>query len=206
MKIKFLLTFFFAAAVFAANAQGYKVGDKVADFGRLSNLNAKLSAFPDLVGLSDYASAKGVVVVFTCNHCPFSVKYEDRLIALHQSFAAQGYPVLAINSNDPVQYPDDAPAEMTVRARDKNFPFAYAFDETQQVAKAFGATRTPHVYVLQRKGKNYFVRYIGSIDDDPEGANIKETYLSNALTALLANKKVAVSTTKALGCSIKWKK
>jgi peroxiredoxin len=201
-----VLTLLFATVSIFLQAQGYGVGAKVADFGRLANLNAQLSGLADKVGLADYATAKGVIVVFTCNHCPYAIKYEDRMIALHREFAAKGYPVLAINPNDPVQYPDDAPAEMTVRAEEKQFPFAYVFDETQQVAKTFGATRTPHVYLLQRKGKKFFVRYIGSIDDDPEGANIKSTFLADALNALLAQKPVEVPTTKALGCSIKWKK
>ncbi len=206
MRSIFVLLFASVSLLLQAQTQGYGVGAKVADFGRLANLNAQLSGLPGQVGLADYASAKGVIVVFTCNHCPYAIKYEDRMIALHNEFAAKGYPVLAINPNDPVQYPDDAPSEMTVRAEEKQFPFAYVFDETQQIAKAFGATRTPHVYLLQRKGKKFFVRYIGSIDDDPEGANIKSTFLADALNALLAQKPVAVATTKALGCSIKWKK
>lgn len=204
------LTGFFSALFFfvalSVQAQGYAVGAKVADFGKLANLNPGLSGLAQQVGLSDYASAKGVIVVFTCNHCPYAIKYEDRMIELHKKFAPLGYPILAINPNDPVQYPDDAPAQMGVRAQEKSFPFAYVFDETQQIAKTFGATRTPHVYLLQRKGKSFFVRYIGAIDDDTEGANIKATYLSDALNALLAKSKVAVTSTKAVGCGIKWKK
>lgn len=177
--------------------EGYKVGDTAADF-KLKNVDGKK------VSLDGMKNVKGYIVVFTCNTCPYAVAYEDRIIALHQKYAAQGYPVVAINSNDKDVKPDDSYDKMKVRAKEKNFPFAYIYDETQEVAKTFGALKTPHVYILD---KSRTVRYIGAIDDNSEdAAAVKEKYAENALDALLAGKEVAVKETKAIGCGIKWKK
>ena len=186
-----------ASFTYAPPTEGYKVGDTVADF-KLKNVDGKKLA------LADIKDVKGYIVVFTCNSCPYAVAYEDRIIALHQKYAAQGYPVVAINSNDKDVKPDDSYDKMKVRAKEKNFPFAYIYDETQEVAKTFGALKTPHVYVLD---KNRTVRYIGAIDDNSEdAAAVKEKYAENALDALLAGKEIAVKETKAIGCGIKWKK
>lgn len=186
-----------ASFTVAPPTEGYKVGDTAADF-KLKNVDGKK------LSLADIKDAKGYIVVFTCNSCPYAVAYEDRIIALHQKYAAQGYPVVAINSNDKDVKPDDSYDKMKQRAKDKAFPFAYIYDETQEVAKTFGALKTPHVYVLD---KNRMVRYIGAIDDNSEdAAAVKEKYAENALDALLAGKEVAVKETKAIGCGIKWKK
>jgi alkyl hydroperoxide reductase subunit AhpC len=135
------------------------------------------------------------------------VAYEDRIIALHNTFTKQGYPVLAINPNDPVREPEDSYDNMIKRAKDKKFPFAYLFDETQAIARAYGATRTPHVFVLQRDGKNWTVRYIGAIDDNSEDAKAAtQRYVETAVNALLQNQTISTSTTKAIGCTINWKK
>lgn len=192
------------ASLFAQS--GYKVGDKIKDFPAIVNANAERSGTPEKVNLANYKDAKGVVVVFTCNHCPYAIKYEDRLVEFHKNFAAKGYPILAINPNDAVAYPDDSFENMKARASEKSFPFAYAFDETQTIAKAFGATRTPHIFVLNKKGKNWVVSYIGALDDDAEGANIQSTFLANAVESLLKGQKPDPNFTKAIGCSIKWKK
>jgi peroxiredoxin len=181
-------------------AEGYKVGDQAADFS-LKNIDGSV------ISLANYSKEKGVIVVFTCNHCPFSKAYEDRLIDLHKQFAAKGFPVLAINPNDPVAVPEDSFENMKVRAKEKGFPFRYVMDDTQQTAKTYGATRTPHVYVLRNNGGNYTVAYIGAIDDNhSDAASVKENYLVNAVQSLLDNKQPATSFTKAIGCSIKWKK
>ncbi len=186
-----------ASFTYAPPTEGYKVGDTAADF-KLKNVDGKK------LSLTDIKDAKGYIVVFTCNTCPYAVAYEDRIIALHQKYAAQGYPVVAINSNDKDVKPDDSYDKMKVRAKEKNFPFAYIYDETQEVAKTFGALKTPHVYILD---KNRVVRYIGAIDDNSEdAAAVKEKYAENALDALVAGKDVAVKETKAIGCGIKWKK
>ena len=181
-------------------SQGYKIGDKVADF-KLKNIDGKM------VSLADFKDAKGYVVIFTCNHCPYAIAYEDRIIALHNKYASKGYPVVAINPNDPAAQPQDSYEKMIERANEKKFPFFYLFDEGQKVYPVFGATRTPHVYLVNKKGKDMVVEYIGTIDDNyKEAKEVKETYLTNAIDALIAGKKLAVTETKAIGCSIKVKK
>lgn len=184
-----------------ANAQnGYKVGDQAAGFS-LKNIDGSM------VSLADFNSSKGVIVIFTCNHCPFAKAYEDRIIQLHKEFAGKGVPVVAINPNDPKEVPEDSFDEMKKRAKDKSFPFKYIFDETQATAKTYGATRTPHVYLLKNDGGTFHVTYIGAIDDNHSDAeNVKVKYLEDAVNALLNNTKPATEMTKAIGCSIKWKK
>lgn len=180
--------------------RGYKPGDKVKDFS-LKNIDGKM------ISLSNLPQAtKGAIVVFTCNHCPFSKYYEDRIIALDAKFKPQGYPVLAINPNDPTKEPEDSFDNMIVRAKEKGFTFPYVVDETQEIARTFGATNTPHVFVLEKKGKDFFVRYIGAIDDSPKDASKATTkYVEDAVNSLIAGKKVEKNQAKAIGCTIKWK-
>ena len=181
-------------------AEGYKVGDKAADF-KLRNVDGKL------VSLADNQATKGYIVVFTCNTCPFAKGYENRIIALDQKYAPLGYPVVAINPNDPVSVPGDSYAAMQARAKDHKYAFPYLQDESQQVAHTFGATRTPHLYVLKRQGADFVVAYIGAIDDNSEDAKLVKTkYLENALTDIMAGRPAATNSTQAIGCSIKWKK
>lgn len=181
--------------------EGVKVGDLAPDFV-LANTEDKG------VGLSTYAKAKGIILVFTCNTCPYAIKYEDRIIALNEKYAKLGYPVVAINSNDPNIVPGDSREAMQRRVSDKKFGFPYLIDETQAVAKAYGARKTPHVYVLQRTPRGGFtVEYIGAIDDDPEQENPARTpFVDNAVHALLGSAKPVTTFTKAIGCTIKWKK
>lgn len=186
--------------VIACAQDGYKVGDAVKDF-KLKNVDGKF------VSLKDMKDAKGAIVVFTCNTCPYAQAYEQRVIDLHNKFASAGYPVIAINPNDPNVQPGDSFDKMAERARDKKYPFAYVMDETQEVAKAFGATRTPHVYLLQKKGEQFEVAYIGAIDDNTEdGSLAKNKYVELAVDALNKGQKPATNFTKAIGCTIKWKK
>jgi peroxiredoxin len=176
---------------------GYHVGDTAADFN-LKNIDGKM------VTLAGIKKAKGYIVIFTCNHCPYAKAYEDRIIALHKKYSKLGYPVVAINPNDKDRQPEDSFDNMKKRAKSKKFPFVYLYDETQEVAKAFGATRTPHVYLLDAKRT---VRYIGAIDDNHEDAEaVKESYLETAIDALREGKDVSKTETKALGCTIKWRK
>lgn len=181
-------------------ADGYKVGDKAADF-KLKNADGKL------VALADNKAAKGYIVVFTCNICPFAQAYEDRIIALHTKYAPLGYPVVAINPNDAATAPGDSYAAMQKLAKDHKYAFPYLQDETQQVAHTYGATRTPHLFVLKRQGADFVVSYVGAIDDNSEDAKLVKTkYLDNAMTDIMAGKPAATSTTQAIGCGIKWKK
>ncbi|TGE24244.1 thioredoxin family protein [Hymenobacter aquaticus] len=185
---------------FTAGPAGYQVGDKVADF-KLRNVDGQL------VSLADNQAAKGYIVVFTCNTCPYAQAYESRIIGLHQKYAAQGYPVVAINPNDEATVPGDSFAAMKARAASKQYPFPYLQDATQQVARTFGATRTPHLYVVTRRGTDFVVSYIGAIDDNSEDATLVKTkYVEQAMTDILAGKPAATSSTKAIGCTIKWKK
>lgn len=189
-----------ASSFKTADNEGYKVGDVVTDF-TLKNTDGKM------VSLANYKKAKGFIVVFTCNHCPFSQAYEQRIIDLHQKYAAKGYPVVAINPNDKTRSPEDSYENMVIRAKDKKYPFAYLYDETQAIAKTYGATRTPHIFILSKtKGKNK-VEYIGAIDDNSEEPKeVTEKYVERAINALLGGKPIAKTNTKAIGCTIKWKK
>lgn len=180
-----------------ATAKGYAIGDVATDFS-LKNIDDKM------ISLSDYSNAKGYIVIFTCNHCPFSVAYEDRIIALDKKYKELGYPVIAINPNNPSSYPDDSFENMKVRAKEKGFTFPYLFDDGQKIYPQYGATKTPHVFLLQKTSKGNVVKYIGAIDDNYQNPEaVKTKYVENAVDALLAGKDVEVKTTKAIGCSIK---
>lgn len=178
--------------------KGYKIGDTIDDF-LLKNVNGKK------VSLEQFTSAKGFIIVFTCNMCPYSKMYENRLIALDKKYKKLGYPVIAINPNDPVASPGDGHSAMMVRARNKGFTFPYLFDEGQKVYPKFGATKTPHVYIVQKdRSEDMIVEYIGAIDDNAKDeSSVSEKFVENAVDALLSGKKPSVKTTKAIGCSIK---
>lgn len=175
----------------------YQIGDKAEDF-KLKNVDGKM------VSLSDFDKAKGFIVIFTCNTCPVSVANEDRIIALNDKYEGLGYPVIAINPNNPKTSGGDSFDLMKVRAKDKGFEFPYLFDDGQEVYPKYGASKTPHVYVLQKEKKDLIVKYIGSIDDSArnEGA-VRTKYVENAVDALLKGVPIEVASTKAIGCSIK---
>ncbi len=200
MKKNFLLMLVNLLFVISTFAQGYQVGDQVKDFS-LKNIDGTKKS------LSEMKAAKGFIVVFTCNSCPYAKAYEQRIMDLNKKYQPKGYPVIAINPNDPVRKPEDSFDSMQKRAKEIGYDFPYLFDETQQVAKAFGATKTPHVYLLEKKSDKMVVQYIGAIDDNTEDANkVEEPYVGNAIDALLAGKPVKKKETKAIGCTIKWKK
>ena len=176
--------------------EAYKVGEQAADFS-LKNVDGTM------VSLKDYEGVKGYIVVFTCNTCPYAVMYEDRIIDLHNKYAPQGYHVVAINPNDPSVKAGDDFASMQQRAKEKNFPFKYLFDDGQKVYPAFGAVRTPHVFLLDA---NRYVRYIGAIDDNAQNpSEVSVKYLENAIEALKAGNNPEPAETKAIGCTIKVK-
>jgi peroxiredoxin len=188
---------FFATAFTTDMSTPYKIGDKATDF-KLKSVDGKMYS------MSDFKAAKGFIVVFTCNHCPFAVKYEDRINALAKKYKPQGYILLAINPNDPAVQPEDSFELMKVRAKEKGFAFPYLFDEGQKIYPQYGATKTPHAFLLD---KNLVVKYIGAIDDNVDSSNdVKEKYLENAIAALESGKTPSPETTKAIGCSIKAKK
>ena len=186
---------------FAPAEKAYKVGDTVADFTLKNTVNGKPVSLYNLPG-----STKGVVVMFTCNHCPFAKKYEQRIMDLDKKYASLGYPVLAISPNDPKIAPEDAPDLLAARAKEKNYSFPYAFDETQAIAKAFGAAKTPHAFLVVKENGKWVLKYMGGIDDNAdEPESVKKPYLSNAIDAVIAGKPVEVTESKAIGCTIKWK-
>ena len=178
---------------------GYKVGDEVADF-KLPNVDGKT------VSMSDYKDAKGFIIVFTCNTCPFANAYESRIIELDKKYAEKGFRVIAINPNDTKQQPGDSMEEMKKRSAEKGYSFPYLRDDSQEVAKAFGAKKTPHVYILHKKAENkYKVAFIGAIDDSPNDLEeVSETYAQDAIDALLNGETPLVTEKKAIGCTIKW--
>lgn len=176
---------------------GYKVGDQAADF-KLKGTDGNMHS---LAGIAD---AKGYILTFTCNTCPYAVMYEDRLIELHKKYAPMGYPVVAINPNDPEVKPGDSFEKMKTRVDEKSFPFLYLFDDGQKVYPQYGATKTPHVFLLN---KERTVSYIGAIDDNAQDASaVEKRYLENAIDALMNGKMPDPDFTKAIGCSIKVKK
>lgn len=196
-SILVLLAVFLATAFVSDVPTPYKIGDKATDF-KLKSVDGKMYS------MADYKTAKGFIIVFTCNHCPFAVKYEERINALAKKYKPQGYVLLAINPNDPAVQPEDSFDLMKVRAKEKGFAFPYLFDEGQKIYPQYGATKTPHVFLLD---KNLTVRYIGAIDDNVERAEaVKVKYLENAIAALDSGKTPSPETTKAIGCSIKAKK
>ena len=146
---------------------GYKIGDTIEDFS-LKNIDDKI------VKLSDYKKAKGFIIIFTCNMCPYSVANEDRINALDAKYKSKGFPVIAINPNDPKASKGDGFEDMKVRAKEKGFTFPYLFDEGQKVYPKFGASKTPHVYIVNKKSMK--VEYIGAIDNsskNPEAVTEK---------------------------------
>ena len=176
---------------------GYKIGDVAEDFS-LKNIDGKM------VSMTDFKGAKGYIVTFTCNTCPYAVMYEDRIIALNKKYAPLGYPVIAIMPNNVDVKPGDALPEMKKRAEKKGFDFPYLIDEDQSVYPKFGATKTPHVFILEKTKEGNIVKYIGAIDDNyKDAALVRTKYVEEAVDALLSGKNVSQEETKAIGCSIK---
>ena len=176
---------------------GYKIGDVATDFS-LPNVDG------DMVSLRDFEDAEGFIVIFTWNTCPYSVAYEDRIIALDKKYKSKGYPVIAINPNDPAAIEGDELADMKVRAVEKGFTFPYLQDVGQQVYPQYGATKTPHVFVLQKEDEKNIVRYIGAIDDSSRNPkNVTKRFVEQSVNDLLAGKTLTITRTKAIGCSIK---
>lgn len=176
--------------------RGYAVGDRAEDFS-LKSVNNQL------VSLANYKEALGYIVVFTCNHCPYAQLYEQRIIDLHNKYAPKGYPVIAINPNSPLIVEEDSFDEMQRRAKTYKYPFEYLFDEDQKVYPKFGATRTPHVFLLDR---DLIIRYIGAIDDNPETPkSAKNRWVEKAVDAMLKGEKPFPDFTRAVGCTVKKK-
>lgn len=176
---------------------GYKIGDLATNFSLINVDNSKVS-------LSDFPNAKGFIVIFTCNSCPYSVAYEDRIIELDKKYKGKGYPVIAINPNNPEVSKDDDFASMQKRAKEKGFTFPYLLDEGQKIYPQYGASRTPHVFLLNKENEGLKVAYIGAIDNNSYNASkATKKYVEDAVDALLEGKTPEILNTRAIGCRIK---
>jgi len=152
--------------------------------------------------LDSFKDKEALIVIFSCNHCPYVRAYEDRIIQIQNDYKDR-LQIVAINSNDTTNYPEDSFEEMIKRAKEKNFNFPYLRDETQEIAKAYGATHTPEIFLFDKERKLVFH---GKIDDNwQEPSKVKTPYLRNAIEELLANKPISVPETFTIGCTIKWK-
>ncbi len=197
---KLFLTGVIAIAAIAFLQAGLNPGDIAKDF-TLKNVDDRD------VSLSDYLNKEGVIVVFTCNPCPFAKAYEQRIIQLDTKYAEQGFPVIAINPNDEEISPEDTMEKMKALATEKKYPFPYLKDDTGDVFRAYGATRTPHIYLLEKVGEKFKVAYIGAIDNNAMDASaVTERYLEKAIASVQSGSSPNPNTTKAIGCTIKAKK
>jgi peroxiredoxin len=173
-----------------------KLGDIAPEF-TLPGVDGKSYRFSDTKG------KRAVAVIFSCNHCPYVKAYEDRMIALAREYASQSVYFLLINANDSVKYPSDSFDQMIATAKEKKYPFPYLHDASQQVAKAYGAQRTPEVFLFDGSQK---LRYHGTIDDNVDNPNaVTKRYLKDAIEAVLSGKDPATQETAPVGCTIKWK-
>lgn len=202
LKILAVLAFLIIISAFAAInfhlfQDEYQVGDVAADFS-LKNIDG------EMVSLADRTDAKGFIVVFTCNTCPFAQANEKRIIALDAKFDTQGYPVIAINPNDPEVKAGESLAAMQTIAKEHGYTFPYLADDHQEVFPEFGAKKTPTVFVLQKQNDELIVKYKGAIDDSArDEAAVNKRFVEDAVEALLAGKTIKTNNTKAIGCAIK---
>ncbi|MDA4123270.1 MAG: thioredoxin family protein [Thaumarchaeota archaeon] len=153
--------------------------------------------------LKSFSKSSALAIIFTCNHCPYSKAYEDRLIEIQRDYASKGVRLVAINSNDDKAYPEDSYPEMVKRAGEKRFNFPYLRDADQKTVDAYGAVCTPHVFVFDA---DRVLRYRGRIDDSRDPSQVKSPDLKNALDDLLGGLPLRAPDTKPFGCSIKWYK
>ena len=174
-----------------------KIGSSAPDFN-MTGVDGKKYA------LSSFADKKALIVIFSCNHCPYVQAYEDRIKQIQSDYATKGVSVVAINSNEDKGYPEDSFENMKKRAAEQNFNFLYLRDEDQSVARAYDATHTPEIFLFDKERK---LAFHGKIDDNwQEPDRVKNHYLRNALDEFLAGKEISVPETFTIGCTIKWKK
>ncbi|HBI40932.1 MAG TPA: thioredoxin family protein [Tenacibaculum sp.] len=181
--------------------KGYVVGDVVADFS-LKNIDDKM------VSLKDFKNSRGVIIIFTSNTCSYSLAYEDKIISLDNKYKNKGFPIIAINSNDPIVSPGDSYEKMQERAKEKSYTFPYLFDEDQNVLLKFGVNKTPYAYVLEKRNDRMIIQYIGVIDDSFLGLNkVKRSFVEEAIASILNGKKPIISNTEvqADGCTVRTK-
>ncbi len=174
--------------------------DNVKDF-KLKNVDGSY------VSLSDYPDAKGFIIVFTCNHCPFAKLYPARLNELNLKYKKLGIPLLAISSTDTIAYEEDTYVKMVEKSKNESFNFPYLYDGQQTVAKNFKAQKTPHAYVIWKEKGQWTIKYQGAIDDNgAEPEKVENNYIALAIDQLLNNKEVKIKETKSIGCQIRFRK
>ena len=194
IKKSILLPVIFVLIGITANAQ-----KTVSDFSLKSTDNKWES-------LAEYPDAKGFIIVFICNHCPFVGRYADRLNALNKKYAPLGIPLLAINSIDTLIFADETFAKMIDYAKEKKYTFPYLCDENQSVARNFSAKKTPHAFVIWKEKSDWVIEYNGSLDDNgAESSKITHAYISEAIDNLLVGNKVTIPTTNSIGCEIHYR-
>ena len=199
MKKYITLALIFSAFLTQAQAPTLKAGQPAPDF-KLKNVDNKEVSF------ASYPDAKGFIVVFTCNTCPYAKAYEQRIIDLDKKFKPQGYPGIAINPNDPEASIADTFDKMQDLAKEKKYAFPYLFDKGQIVTDQYGAKHTPHLFVVSKTAKGTVVEYTGAIDNDPEGTKDEKTkYVEDVIASLKNNQKPAITETKEIGCTVKRK-
>lgn len=192
----FLIIVLIDSSVFA---QGYKIGDKAADF-RLKDIDGYY------VSLKDFYGTEGFIIIFTANYCPFVQAYEDRIIEIDKKYKNFGYPVIAINVSDSNLHSEDSYEMMKIEAKKKKVTFPYLYDEGQKVYLQFGAKRVPQIFLLKKTRDDFIVKYIGAIDDNyADAKQVQNHYLTTAIDALIAGKKIAIPETKTIGCEIQQK-
>ena len=151
----------------------------------------------DMAELGEYK-----LVIFSCNHCPYAQAWEDRIIKIQEKYKSNGLSIIMISSNDALKYPEDSFPKMKERHKEKGFNFHYIFDETQEVAKMYGAERTPEVFLFNEIG---LLKYQGTIDDNYENeSEVKIKYVEEAIESLISGKDPEITQTDAVGCTIKW--
>lgn len=176
--------------------QNTRIGKEVKDFS-LMNIDGKM------VSLSDYKTSKGVIIIFTSNHCPFAKLYPKRMNQLHAQYAKMGIPLIAISSTDTIMYQEDCFTKMKAKAIAEKFKFPYLYDGSQQVAKNFNADKTSHAFVIWKENNQWIIEYNGAIDDNgAEPQKVQNHYIKNAIEELLHGKVVSLADTKSIGCKI----
>jgi len=179
----------------AVGSVGLPLGSTAVDF-QLKGVDGKMHS------LKSFSDKKALAIVFSCNHCPYVQAYEARMVQLQRDYLPKGASLVAINSNDHEGYPEDSFENMITRSKEKGFNFPYLRDETQEVARKYGAICTPHIFLFNQQR---VLSYKGRIDDNRNPTDVKSHDLRNAMDTVLSGKSPAVQETRPFGCSIKWK-
>lgn len=194
IKSKIILPLIFVFIGITTNAQ-----KTVSDF-RLKSTDKKW------VSLKNFPDAKGFIIVFICNHCPFVSRYADRLNALNKKYSSLGIPLIAVNSSDTLIFGAETFAKMTEYAKKKKYTFPYLCDKNQIVGKNFAANKTPHAFVIWKEKSSWVIEYSGALDDNgAEPLKVIHPYINEAIENLLAGKKVAIPITNSIGCEIHYR-